>query len=80
MNKTWHKKNVLGQNAPLAKRIAWHLAHQKNCACRPVSRTVTLAIKGKHPKTCSRGHIYIGNFCGVCWPGGLKRHVKNKKM
>ncbi len=47
MNKTWHAKNVLGQKASLAKRVSWHLAHQKNCACRPVPKSIQETIKSK---------------------------------
>ena len=36
MNKAWHELNRMPKNATTEQRIAWHLAHAKNCACRPV--------------------------------------------
>lgn len=40
MNKIWHKTNTLGQNAPMKKRLAWHVAHQKHCGCRPLPKSI----------------------------------------
>jgi hypothetical protein len=34
INKNWHHKHKLALNAPLEVRTAWHLEHQKHCACR----------------------------------------------
>jgi hypothetical protein len=74
INKAWHEKNVLGKNAPLAKRISWHLRHQENCSCRPVPTSVANEIKGKKVKTCSRSHKFVGKGpCPVCWPGGSRK-------
>jgi uncharacterized protein YdhG (YjbR/CyaY superfamily) len=36
MNSDWHKKHVLAKGASLDQRLAWHLEHQKRCACRPL--------------------------------------------
>ena len=36
MNSEWHQRHLLGKGASLAQRIAWHRAHQKQCACRPI--------------------------------------------
>src|SRR5882672_1661035 len=36
MNSEWHKRHILPKGSPLEQRIAWHLEHQKRCACRPV--------------------------------------------
>jgi hypothetical protein len=48
INKAWHSKHVLGQNAPLAKRIAWHLEHQKHCRCRPMPESIKAEIKKRN--------------------------------
>ncbi len=44
LNAAWHEKNVLGGGAQLAKRIAWHVAHQKVCACRPMPASIVKAL------------------------------------
>jgi len=38
MNKEWHKQNHMPKRATLERRIHWHLAHTKNCACRPIPK------------------------------------------
>ncbi|MBI4945363.1 MAG: hypothetical protein HY840_03060 [Bacteroidetes bacterium] len=57
MNKNWHNKNILGQNASLRKRIAWHITHQENCGCRSIPETVQREIRKSKlttPKTKSK--------------------------
>ena len=34
-NKEWQLKNKMSENSTEAERIKWHLAHEKNCSCRP---------------------------------------------
>jgi len=36
MNTKWHREHVMPKGASTAQRIAWHRAHQKQCACRPI--------------------------------------------
>ena len=36
INKEWHAANKMPENATLAQRRAWHIAHAKNCGCRPI--------------------------------------------
>jgi hypothetical protein len=36
INKEWHLKHKMPKNPTLAERIKWHLAHEKNCSCRPM--------------------------------------------
>ena len=40
MNKIWHKTHVLGQNAALKDRLAWHQTHAKVCGCRPIPPSI----------------------------------------
>ncbi|HET6989980.1 MAG TPA: hypothetical protein VFJ43_01600 [Bacteroidia bacterium] len=49
INATWHSKNKMPKNASVDQRIKWHLAHQKNCACRPIPQKLLAEIK-KHGK------------------------------
>ncbi len=37
INAEWHRKNRMPKNATFEQRAKWHLAHAKNCACRPIS-------------------------------------------
>ncbi len=45
MNKEWHEKNPMCKNPTMAQRAEWHIAHQKNCSCRPVPDSVREYIK-----------------------------------
>jgi hypothetical protein len=35
INKEWHLKNKMLKKASFEERVKWHLAHNKNCSCRP---------------------------------------------
>jgi hypothetical protein len=35
MNREWHEQNKMPAKATTKERIEWHLAHAKNCSCRP---------------------------------------------
>jgi hypothetical protein len=36
INKDWHMANKMPKNPTIEQRIEWHLAHAKNCICRPL--------------------------------------------
>jgi hypothetical protein len=36
INAAWHARHPMPRNPTVEKRIAWHLAHQNACACRPI--------------------------------------------
>lgn len=36
INKEWHEKNVMPKNATFEQQVKWHVAHAKNCGCRPI--------------------------------------------
>jgi hypothetical protein len=36
VNKEWHLKHVMPKNPTVEQKIAWHVEHQKNCACREI--------------------------------------------
>jgi hypothetical protein len=44
MNELWHRAHVLGSNAPLDRRVEWHVAHARECACRPIPGSVLAEI------------------------------------
>ena len=37
INKEWHEKHRMPKNPTIEQRIKWHLEHQKNCSCRPIT-------------------------------------------
>jgi len=44
INAAWHTKHPMPPRATLAQRIRWHVAHAKHCGCRPMPRTVRVAL------------------------------------
>jgi hypothetical protein len=51
INKEWHMKNKMLENASEEQRIRWHLEHSKNCSCRPIPLKVLELIEKKGIKT-----------------------------
>lgn len=45
INRVWHTNNKMPKNPTLDERIEWHLAHVKNCSCRPLSGKILEEIK-----------------------------------
>ncbi|HCV44377.1 MAG TPA: hypothetical protein DGH68_12890 [Bacteroidetes bacterium] len=49
LNAEWHRANRMPKNATLEQRIAWHLQHEKHCACRPMPDRLRRELK-RHRK------------------------------
>jgi hypothetical protein len=47
INKEWHLKNKMPKNAKFEERVKWHLAHQKNCNCRPIPDKLLSEMKSR---------------------------------
>lgn len=47
INKEWHDKNIMPENATFDQRVKWHLEHQKNCGCRPIPAKLLEQMKEK---------------------------------
>lgn len=47
MNARWHELHPMPKNPTLAQRVTWHVAHAKQCGCRPMPATVIAALKSK---------------------------------
>jgi hypothetical protein len=45
INKEWHLKNKMPKNPTAEQRIKWHIAHAKNCSCRPIPEKLAQEIK-----------------------------------
>jgi hypothetical protein len=50
INKEWHLKNRMPKNATVDERIKWHLAHSKNCSCRPIPSKLLEKMKSNKIK------------------------------
>jgi len=50
INAEWHKKNKMPKNATAAQRLKWHIGHQKNCKCRPMTMSQILKMINKSKK------------------------------
>lgn len=45
MNKEWHEKNKMPKHPTFEQRIQWHIAHEKNCKCRPMPKKLAEDIR-----------------------------------
>lgn len=54
MNTEWHAKHPLRRGAPEAERIAWHLEHQRRCACRPIPKSLAARISASKAEGAGR--------------------------
>ena len=57
--RAWHKAHRMPKNATPDQRIAWHLAHAQNCACREIPAGVRSLMKQRGigaelPRTSSK--------------------------
>lgn len=50
INKEWHLKNKMPKNATFEERVKWHLAHIKNCTCRPIPEKLLEKMNAKKIK------------------------------
>jgi len=47
LNRDWHARNRMPENANLEQRIDWHLAHAQHCACRPVPERIREVLRSR---------------------------------
>ncbi len=45
VNREWHVENKMPKNPTLDQRVEWHLAHAKNCKCRPLGGKILEEIQ-----------------------------------
>jgi hypothetical protein len=41
LNREWHARHPMPTRPTREQRVAWHLAHQKQCGCRPIPKGLT---------------------------------------
>jgi hypothetical protein len=46
MNKRWNKEHLMPSHANVEQRVAWHMARQQFCACRPIPKKLLPFIDG----------------------------------
>ncbi len=45
----WHRRHRMPARATIEQRVAWHLEHQRHCACRPIPKGLHRAVHaGEH--------------------------------
>jgi len=44
LNREWHLAHRMPKNATLEQRIAWHIEHKKNCACRDIPEKLKMEM------------------------------------
>jgi hypothetical protein len=54
LNADWHRAHRMPAKATMDQRIAWHLAHQKACSCRPIPAGVVAAMRTRGLATSAR--------------------------
>ncbi len=45
LNREWHLTHKMPVKATLEQRIAWHLEHNRYCACRPIPETLKKELR-----------------------------------
>ena len=45
INKEWHAKNRMSENASDEQRATWHMEHVKHCACRKPTQGIAALIR-----------------------------------
>jgi len=54
LNADWHRAHRIPVKATMDQRIAWHVAHQKACSCRPIPAGVAAAMQTRDLAAASR--------------------------
>jgi hypothetical protein len=62
MNVQWHRANKMPQRATQAQRLAWHLEHQRQCACRPIPRSLQALAAKQAGKATGRRKCTVGRL------------------
>jgi hypothetical protein len=45
LNAAWHGSHRMPKNPTTEQRLAWHVAHQKHCGCRPMPATLRALMR-----------------------------------
>ncbi len=50
INADWHRTNKMPRCPTMDQRVVWHVAHAKNCSCRPLDGKMLGEIKKRKIK------------------------------
>lgn len=59
INKAWHLANPMPKNPTLDERIAWHVAHLRNCACRELTPKLKEEFKKRKLSIKAPSHLGV---------------------
>jgi hypothetical protein len=60
INAEWHKRHRMPKNPTVEQRIAWHVEHAKQCACRPIPPKLLEQMRSSTPaRTKSRRRVRL---------------------
>lgn len=45
INKEWHEKNKMPKNPTFEERMKWHIKHNQNCSCYPITEKLKKEIE-----------------------------------
>jgi hypothetical protein len=49
LNRDWHRSHPMPPKATLEQRYAWHLDHERHCACRPMPEKLRRQMEPEQP-------------------------------
>jgi len=49
INKNWHEKHPMPKNATSKEKIQWHVAHNRECGCRPIPQKIKDVMLQRKP-------------------------------
>jgi hypothetical protein len=89
LNAAWHKKHPMPPRATVEQRIAWHLDHARQCACRPIPAKLHAEIRRRARRAAAKkdaygtdpaaeqrdGLLVCGAFCRGSGPSGARERV-----
>jgi hypothetical protein len=55
LNAEWHRLHRMPVHPTMEQRIAWHRAHARHCACRPIPKPVQDEIARRARRRARRG-------------------------
>ena len=50
INAKWHKANPMPKKSTDNQKIQWHVDHARECACRPIPKSILAKMKERKPK------------------------------
>jgi hypothetical protein len=54
LDAAWHRGHPMPKHPTLEERLAWHVAHAKRCACRPMPASVAAELEARRHRTSQR--------------------------